>query len=96
MARGHQGHVFVRPTLGRIVHYLERGRVNAAIVINIDPADPWHVIINFWDEFGNQHFRAHVPYAGGQPARFDKHWWWPPMPRPTLDDVKRSQSGEDQ
>jgi hypothetical protein len=78
----------MRPSLGRIVHYLERGLVRAALIINLDPAAPWHVVLIFWDEFGTQHFRAHVPFSR-EPAKLDKHWWWPPMPKPTVEDMKK-------
>jgi hypothetical protein len=75
----------VKPTLGRIVHYLEKGYVYPGIVVDVG-ADSIIGLV-FWNSFGDQMFRHSVPFTT-KIAAVDGHWFWPPMPRPVVEDLK--------
>lgn len=78
----------MKPTLGRIVHYLEGEHVFAGIVVHVD-SDHSTVNLVFWNSFGTQMFRHGVAHSTKIAAE-NKRWFWPPMPQPTIDEVRKA------
>lgn len=87
--------MIMKPTLGRIVHYMEDGEIYPAMVVFVQPPNTQDLshhfdMINivFWDGLGESHAKSLVPYSKDI-AKDDRHWFWPPMPIPTADDMKK-------
>jgi hypothetical protein len=76
----------MRPTLGRIVHYVEDGQVFPALVVKVAPPG-MSINLVLWNEFGTSQGRHDVRYSDN-PARENKTWFWPAIPRLTLEEVK--------
>ena len=89
MAGMYQGDGVMKPTLGRIVHYLELGQVMPALIVHVHNTDIEGMInIVAWNETGHQMQRFNVCFSK-LIAVDENHWFWPPMPKPTADDMKK-------
>lgn len=81
----------IRPSLGRVVYYIEHGHVFAAIVVHVEAASssyPESVNLIFWNKFGEQFKRMRVCHAG-DPSTAKTGWFWPAAPKPSAEDMKK-------
>ena len=82
----------VKPTLARIVHYLENNHIFAAMVVHVDKDSPMHINLVFWNEHGEQLFRRAVPFLNEATKHKDpaliRAWVWPKVPMPNLEQVR--------
>jgi hypothetical protein len=80
----------MKPTLGRIVHYMEGGYVFAALIVGIVPDEPapTKVRLVFWNEFGNQAYRDSIEFSR-EVAKDERHWFWPPIPKPSVEEIQK-------
>jgi hypothetical protein len=75
----------MKPSLGRIVHYLEGKVVHAAMVVH---AEEYTVNLNGWDKWGNRMFRKDVAFCAQPTESDDRVWFWPIIPRATLEEIR--------
>lgn len=73
------------PTLGRDVHYTEDGHVFAAKIIHVEVPE-MTVNLIFWNKYGEQTYRRSVTQA--DELNTTKCWFWPVLPRPSLEQVR--------
>lgn len=79
----------MKPTLGRIVHYMEGGEVYPAIVVHVVKDSPSMLAdLAVWNPDATQVSKIAVPFSK-EIAKDDCHWFWPPVPMPTPEDMKK-------
>ena len=71
----------MKPTLGRIVHYLEDGQVYTAMIVwvDLDFFSQDRVNLAVWNDLGEQSSRIGAEFSP-QLAMEDRKWFWPRMP----------------
>lgn len=76
----------MKPTLGRIVHYMEDENVYAGIVVHAYEDSCINLV--FWTSTGTPRY-AYQVRESKQVAKDDRCWFWPPVLMPTPEDMKK-------
>lgn len=84
----YQGDGVMKPTLGRIVHILHYGQVMAGLVVDVYDDEENAISMIAWNARAQAREFINVPFSKNI-AKDEGHWFWPPMPMPSAEDVKK-------